>query len=221
MREVKGARWSPGCGLVALAGRLALGQRRGMGPLARTRTWGATAEEARCRLPGDELMPDADATATRATSMPARAQDVWPWIAQTGQDRGGFDSHDTVADLAGCRIHSARHLDPQRRLSGPGDELHLHPEVAPIVAEIEPPEYLVLRAPRDQHRSASFGFTRNFAVTPNASGSREPVRERHRYRRRWRAVVVTRIEVVSFVMHRAMLRGIAERARATTPREAS
>src|SRR5690606_40310295 len=134
------------------------------------------------------------------TRLPMRrggARGVWPWIAQTGEAGGGFDSHATVADLAGGRIHSARPLDPQRRLSGPGDELHLHPEVAPIVAEIEPPEYLVLRAPRDQHRSAPFGFTRNFAVTPNASGSREPVRERHRYRRRWRAVVVTRIEVVS------------------------
>jgi hypothetical protein len=33
--------------------------------------WGATEEEARTQLPGDELLPDADGVATRATPIDA------------------------------------------------------------------------------------------------------------------------------------------------------
>jgi len=41
-------------------------------------------------LPGDELMPRVDLTATRAVTIQATADAVWPWIAQLGQGRGGF-----------------------------------------------------------------------------------------------------------------------------------
>ncbi|HKP09950.1 MAG TPA: hypothetical protein VJT76_04395, partial [Gaiella sp.] len=45
-------------------------------------TWGATAEEAAARLPGDELLEDADGVATRAITVDAPASAVWPWLAQ-------------------------------------------------------------------------------------------------------------------------------------------
>ena len=47
-------------------------------------TWGATAEEAAARLPGDELLEDADGVATRAITIDAPRSAVWPWIAQMG-----------------------------------------------------------------------------------------------------------------------------------------
>jgi len=52
--------------------------------------WGASAREAAGRLPGDELIAVPDLTATRAVTVCAPAGQVWPWIAQLRQGRGGF-----------------------------------------------------------------------------------------------------------------------------------
>jgi hypothetical protein len=41
-------------------------------------TWGATEQEAACRLPGDELLEDADGISTRAIDIDAPASAVWP-----------------------------------------------------------------------------------------------------------------------------------------------
>ena len=57
-------------------------------------TWGATPEEATCRYPGDELVPDPDGGATMATVLPAPPEGVWPWLVQIGDDRGGWYSLD-------------------------------------------------------------------------------------------------------------------------------
>jgi hypothetical protein len=48
-------------------------------------TWGASAEEAAQRLPGDELLEDADGVSTRAIDIQAPVQAVWPWLAQMGR----------------------------------------------------------------------------------------------------------------------------------------
>jgi len=53
-------------------------------------TWGATEDEAGRRLPGDELLEEADGIATRAITIDAPRAAVWPWIAQMGPaPRGG------------------------------------------------------------------------------------------------------------------------------------
>ena len=53
-------------------------------------TWGATRDEAGGRLPGDELLEQADGIATRAITIDAPRAAVWPWIAQIGPSpRGG------------------------------------------------------------------------------------------------------------------------------------
>jgi hypothetical protein len=45
-------------------------------------TWGASVEEAAARLPGDELLEDADGVATRAITIDAPRSAVWPWLGQ-------------------------------------------------------------------------------------------------------------------------------------------
>jgi hypothetical protein len=51
-------------------------------------TCGAAAAQASARLPGDELLEDADGVATRAIEIGAPAAAVWPWLAQMGPSRG-------------------------------------------------------------------------------------------------------------------------------------
>jgi hypothetical protein len=64
-------------------------------------TWGATAEEAAARLPGDDLLEDADGVATRAITIDAPPSAVWPWIAQMGPSpRGGAYTYDWIDVLA-------------------------------------------------------------------------------------------------------------------------
>ena len=77
-------------------------------------TWGATAEEAAGRLPGDELLEDADGVATRAITIDAPAAAVWPWIAQMGPSpRGGAYTYDWIENLLGLNMHSADRVLPE------------------------------------------------------------------------------------------------------------
>ena len=75
--------------------------------------WGASARECDASLPGDDLIVSPDLTATRAITVRASAGQVWPWIAQLGQGRGGFYSYDFLENLAGCDIHSADRVVPR------------------------------------------------------------------------------------------------------------
>ena len=115
--------------------------------LARPRQlrWGATDQELDEPLPGDELIAHADLTATRAITIGASAEHVWPWIAQFGQGRGGFYSYDVLENLVGCDIHSADRIVPEWQHVGIGDEVRLAPEVGLVVAAVESGRSLVLR----------------------------------------------------------------------------
>ena len=77
-------------------------------------TWGATAEEAAARLPGDELLEEADGVATRAITIEAPRSAVWPWIAQMGPSpRGGAYTYDWIENLLGLNMHSADRVLPE------------------------------------------------------------------------------------------------------------
>ena len=82
--------------------------------------WGATEEERDAALPGDDLIANPDLLATRAITMSAPADQIWPWIAQLGQGRGGFYSYDALENLVGCDIHSADRSSPSGRTSRSG-----------------------------------------------------------------------------------------------------
>src|SRR6266568_6707448 len=75
--------------------------------------WGATDEEAGATLAGDDLIPGPDLVATRAITIHALADRIWPWIAQLGQGRGGFYSYDVLENLVGCAIRSADRVVPE------------------------------------------------------------------------------------------------------------
>src|SRR5512132_3497174 len=107
--------------------------------------WGATDEECDAALPGDDLIDNPDLLATRAITVPAAAEQVWPWIAQLGQGRGGFYSYDALENLIGCHIHSADQIVPEWQYINVGDQVKPHPEVGRVVALVEPGRALVLR----------------------------------------------------------------------------
>ena len=179
-------------------------------------TWGATPAEAAMQLPGDDVLPRSDLTATRAITIEAGAAQVWPWLVQLGQGRGGFYSYDALENLVGCDIHSADRIVPAWQHLAVGDEVHLHPEVALSVAAVEPDHALVLRgavSATGGQQSAPYDFTWAFVLRDGGAGTtRLLIRERYAYVQPAAAALVEPVAVVSFVMTQRMLRGIRDRA---------
>ena len=91
--------------------------------------WGATGEEAGATLAGDDLIKCPDLVATRAITVHAAAGQIWPWIAQLGQGRGGFYSYDKLENLVGCDIHSADRVVAEWQDIKVGDEVKLAPRL--------------------------------------------------------------------------------------------
>ncbi len=179
--------------------------------------WGATSDEHAAVLPGDDLMESADLQATRAITVRAPADEVWPWIAQMGQGRAGLYSYDALENLVGCDMHSVDRIVPEWQDVAVGDPFRLHPEVALEVAHVDPGRALVVRGavPMGESVAPPYDFTWAFVLRQRPDGTtRLLVRERYGYSRRWAPLLVESVEVISFVMSQKMLRGIRDRARA-------
>jgi hypothetical protein len=88
---------------------------------------GATIEEATRPLPGDELVPGA-VQSTRAITVEARPDAIWPWLVQMGQDRAGFYTYDWLERLFGAEIHNAAEIRPEWQKLAVGDAIWPYPE---------------------------------------------------------------------------------------------
>ena len=59
-------------------------------------TWGATDQEVRRGMPGDEIHSNPSFSATRAVTVEASPEQIWPWLLQMGYRRAGFYSYDWI-----------------------------------------------------------------------------------------------------------------------------
>ncbi|MGZ8687202.1 MAG: SRPBCC family protein [Gaiellaceae bacterium] len=179
--------------------------------------WGTTGDELDAALVGDELIARANLSSTRAITIHAPAETVWPWIAQLGQGRGGFYSYDVLENLVGCDIQSADRIVAEWQNVRAGDEVRLAREVGLAVAVVEPERSLVLHGGIEMGKTAPpFDFTWSFTLRPLPDETtRLIVRERYAYTKPWARLVVEPTQVLSFVMSRKMLRGIKDRAENT------
>lgn len=178
-------------------------------------TWGASPEELAATLPGDGLVPQADLVATRAITIDAAPEDVWPWVVQLGQGRGGFYSYDVLENLVGLGVHSAQRIVPEWQGLAVGDPVHLAEQFALTAAVVDPPHALVLEgaAPLADETAPPYDFTWAFVVQPARDGAtRLVVRERYGYKERWVGRMVVPVSWLSFLMSQRMLRGIRDRA---------
>jgi hypothetical protein len=162
--------------------------------------WGATDEERYKALPGDELVSNSLPASTRAITVQAPIAAVWPWLAQIGQDRGGFYSYEWLENLAGCKMHNADCIHPEWQQRAIGDEVKLHWALGNKVTSFEPNRALVLEG---------WGA---FVVEP-LDDQRTRVILRTRIKGGWSAVYhVLLIELPHFLMERKMLLGLKQRA---------
>jgi hypothetical protein len=107
--------------------------------------WGANDDEVAMSLPGDEFVPEPQLNATHAITINTPASYVWPWLAQMGQNRGGFYSYDWLENLCGCQLRNADSIHPEWQDLKVGDSVWLHPKAPPLkVLAIEPGQAIVL-----------------------------------------------------------------------------
>jgi hypothetical protein len=208
-------------GATALA--VAAGAAYGIYERPRMARWGATQEEAAGPLPGDEIVLFPRYQTTHAVTVSAPVDQVWPWLAQMGQGRGGLYSYDRIENLAGLRFRSADHIIPDLQDLGVGDVVRLTPEDVTqpfsfVVAMVERPHLLVL-GPKDSREdtfAAGMPYpTWTFRLTEVDPGStRLLVRFRSDFRPNASGWVVNKyaLEPVHFLMERKMMLGIKERA---------
>jgi hypothetical protein len=112
--------------------------------------WGATDEEVTGPYPGAELVPDGKRGSTMAVTIDAPPDQVWPWLAQMGGDRGGWYSWDHL-DNAGRP--SAQRVHPEWQDLAVGDHVKYWtrhgPRDAWEVAALEPNRFLGLHGLSD------------------------------------------------------------------------
>lgn len=175
--------------------------------LARERilNWGAQKAEAVARLPGDELLEDADVVATRAITIGAPPSAVWPWIAQMGPaPRGGAYTYDWIENLFGLNMHSADRVLPEFQHPAAGYTIGVGTN-AMRIGRAEPERVLATC-------SANGNWVWTFVLQERDGQTRLISRNRFRLPTlAWRIGMAPMIPG-SLVMERKMLRGIKARA---------
>ena len=168
-------------------------------------TWGSTHDEVARSMPGDDVVAAPSFNATRAVSIQAPPDCIYPWLVQMGVGRAGWYSYDLLDNLARS---SARTILPQHQRIEVGDVVPMSPDgqQGMKVHSINAPQSMVWGEPG--------GTTWAWQLDEAAPGSTRLItRVRSRYR--WLSPSIAFSVLVEFGdiwMMRKMLLNLRERA---------
>lgn len=167
--------------------------------------WGSTPDEARSILPGDELIEHPDGVATRAITIDAPPDKVWPWIVQIGPaPRGGVYTYDWIENLLGLNMHSVDEVLPEFQNPQIGDALGMGANK--MIIELVDTNRAIA------WRSADGNWVWSFVLHEQNGRTRLISRNSFRLPRLIDKVGMVPMEPGSLVMERKMLLGMKERA---------
>jgi hypothetical protein len=178
--------------------------------LPRMDRWGASAEELGASLPGDELVPSPRISYTRAISINAAPEDIYPWIVQIGAERGGWYSYEWFeTNVLRCAISNADSIHEKWQNLKVGDPVKMCPGTS------GPPPYQV--AFLEPGRAMILGHQENgdwievwqFVLLPQDDGTTRMILRSRNAAEGWFWDVMRPGE---FIMARGMLLGIRERS---------
>lgn len=192
---------------VALAVLYWIPVRRWMG------SWGTTPEELARALPGDALVADPTDMSMQAVTVNTPPEDIWPWLAQIGYQRGGLYSYDWLDRLFGFLDRpSATRILPEFQQLNAGDKIPCGRAGTELtVGLVNPPRALAL-----SYQAGGFTWVWQFALYPlGERRTRLVTRGTERVPRTpawWLGMRM--MEPASFIMTRRMLLNVKERAEA-------
>jgi hypothetical protein len=170
--------------------------------------WGANSTEVAASYPGDEILTDPLILWTHATTIQASPEEVWPWIAQIGDRRGGFYSYTFIENMiAGEKLyHNASQIVPEWQAPQPGEEI-----IGGMmqVKEVETGTWFLAESPGD------IGWTWLWTIAPaEANTTRMIIRMRIQLPDEMsnNPLVSWIMDGGGFVMERRMIQGIRDRA---------
>jgi hypothetical protein len=170
-------------------------------------TWGATPAEAAAPMPGDALLPRAQYRATRAITVDAPPERVWPWLVQVGVGRGGWYADDLLDNLG---RPSLREIVPALQDLHVGQRLAMIPHAgertAFTVDSYDQPAWLLWRTP---NRTFAWRLT---PLGPDRTRLISRMQTRYEWRRPLTPFTVLLMELADYPMMRRMLIGIRDRA---------
>ena len=107
--------------------------------------WGATSAEINSKFPINEFISPNRIVSTRAINIVAAKEKIWPWIAQTGQNRGGFNSYYWLENLFAAKMVNADSIHTEWQNPAAGDTVYYGKnEGYAIVIFAKPNEYYSL-----------------------------------------------------------------------------
>lgn len=174
--------------------------------------WGASDAEVAAALPGDEYVPSPRTLTTKAVTIQASPEQIFPWLVQMGADKGGWYSHASIEGLLNCPIVNADRLHPEWQTVSVGDPVKMCP------GEFGPPPYTVVAFEKDHfmiwgHLEAddSWNDVYQFVLQPAGNGETRLV---FRSRSNSVGLIWGVLEPGFFIMESGMLQGIKQRVEA-------
>jgi hypothetical protein len=191
--------------------------------------WGSTATERRERLPGDEIVDSSGVMTfhTRAVTIDAPPQAVWPWLVQVGDRRAGFYSYDWIERLTGTvhyveGHHSATRIHPELQEVREGDRIDTGSvgslRIGSPVTVLEPDRALAMGVWAFVLRDSPGGRTRLLVRGRDSGWLRRAAPRRSGLLRVLGGLVDYVVgEPLHFVMERRMMLGLKQRAEQNHP----
>ena len=172
--------------------------------------WGATHEEVMRAMPGDEIQQAPIFNATRAITIDAPPEAIWPWLMQIGYRRGGWYGYDRI-DNDG--IPSTTQVLPEWQHLKVGDTVPVWRKLDFPVVAVATNQFLVI-ASANKHDSMALGL---YPVDPSHT---RLVWRIHLGPYTWTSPFIAAqlfTDVADFVAVRQNLRGIKARAEGKRP----
>ncbi len=167
-------------------------------------SWGATATEINMILPGAELISANRIVSTRAINIKAPKEKIWPWIAQTGQNRGGFNSYYWLENLFGAKMVNAKRIHPEWQNPQRGDTVYYGKnEGYAIVSLVRANEYYSLGGWTIYLQSLDTANTRLIVRYPSMEVRQSKFATLYYY---------SLFESLHFIMESGMMMGIKQKA---------
>jgi hypothetical protein len=174
--------------------------------------WGTIPDDLARVMAGDEVITNPTHSTTHAITVDAPPEDIWPWLAQIGYQRGGLYSYDWLDQLFGFLDRpSADHVLPEFQNLAVGDKILLGPREELTVTALEPARALVL-----SYKAHNIEWVWQFGLYPLDNGrTRLVTRGTERIPSTISGWLGMRVmEPAAFIMTRRMLLGLKQRAEA-------